>query len=255
MATTTIEPITESESPPTSTPLWLRFARAGAITMVVWSIGLQLAVGAFIPPVTVVGVLFGSFVPFLRGERRKLGLAFAVVTIVALVGNLPFLIDDLANPDSAPTFIAGLFSAVAAVAGVAGGLGAFFRWSVDPIRRLAIGGVGVFVVGAAVSVGISAGTDSSTALATDTAVVALGVQWDSDVITLEPGSTGIWVDNQDGVRHTFTVPELDIDLEIPAFTAQRIDVGAVVPGEYEIICTVPGHELMTATLVVEGRES
>ena len=92
----------------------------------------------------------------------------------------------------------------------------------------------------------------STALATDTPVVALGVQWDSDIITLEAGSSGIWVDNQDGIRHTFTVPELDIDLEIPAFTAQRIDIEGAVPGEYQVICTVPGHELMTATLVVEG---
>jgi len=252
VATTTIEPINQSESTPTPTSVWLRLARAGAITMVVWSIGLQLAIGAFIPPVTVVGVVFGAFVPFLRGERRKLGLAFAAVTVAALVGNLPFLLDDLANPDSAPTFIAGLLSALAAVIAVAGGLGAFFQWSPVPIRRLAIGAAGVFVVGAAVSAGISAGTESSTALASDIPVVALGVQWDSDVITLGPGSSGIWVDNQDGVRHTFTVPELDIDLEIPAFTAQRLDLQSAVPGEYQVICTVPGHELMTATLVVEG---
>ncbi len=252
MATTTIEPITRSVSPPTPTPDWLRFARAGAITMVVWSIGLQLAVGAFIPPVTVVGVLFGAFVPFLRGERRRLGLAFAIVTTVTLVGNLPFLLDDLANPDSAPTFIAGLLSAVAAVVAVAGGLGAFFQWATAAIRQLAVGAIGTFVVGAAVSAGISAGTESSVALATDTPVVALGVQWDSDVITVTSGTSGIWIDNQDGIRHTFTVPELGLDLEIPAFTAQRIDIEGVAPGEYEIICSVPGHELMTAILVVEG---
>ena len=216
------------------------------------TVGLERAVGAFIPPVAGVEGGCGAFVRCLRGEGRKVGLAFAIGTVVALVGNLPFLLDDLANPDSAPTFIAGLLSAVAAVVAVTGGLSAFFGWPADPIRRLAIGGVGVFIVGAAISAGISAGTDSSTALAADTPVVALGVQWDSDVITLEPGSTGIWVDNQDGVRHTFTVPELDIDLEVPAFTAQRIDIEGVVSGEYQVICTVPGHELMTATLVVEG---
>ena len=252
MATTIIQPTSQPESPPTTTPAWLRIARAGAIAMVVWSIGLQLAIGAFVPPVATVGAVVGVFVPFLSGERRRLGLAFAIVTVVALVGNLPFLIDDLANPDSAPTFVAGLLSTVAAVLAIAGGLGAFFQWTTTPIRRMVAVAAGAFFVGAAMSAGISAGTDSSVALATDTPVVALGVQWDSDVISLASSATGIWVDNQDGVRHTFTVPELGIDLEIPAFTAQRIGIEGAVPGEYQVICTVPGHELMTATLVVEG---
>ena len=62
---------------------------------------------------------------------------------------------------------------------------------------------------------------------------------------------GVWIDNKDGIRHTFTIEELDVDLEIPALKAKRVEFDAVA-GTYTYICTVPGHENMTGTLVVEG---
>lgn len=235
----------------TTTTTWMRLARAAAITMVVWSVVLQLTAGAVIPPVLVIGIVFLVLTPFLRGERRRLGVALAVFSTLALVGNLPNIIDELAHPDSAPAFILTLLSVVTAVVAITAGLGASFRWSTSPVKAIAIGWAAVFVVGAIGSVAASATTESDIALAGDTIVVAEKVQFAPDAITVATGSTGVWVENKDGIRHTLTIEELGVDLDIPALKSRRVDFAAA-PGTYAYTCTVPGHENMTGTLVVEG---
>ena len=70
-------------------------------------------------------------------------------------------------------------------------------------------------------------------------------------IAVPSGTIGVWVDNRDGIHHTFTIEDLGVDLEIPALKAKRVQFDAP-PGTYEIICTVPGHESMTGALTVGG---
>ena len=233
----------------TETSRWMRPARAAAIVIVVWSIVLQLLAG-LIPPVAIIGAIFLGFIPFLSGERRRLGLAYATVAALAAGGNLPVIVDELSNPESAPAFILTLLSMVGVTLAVVSGLGAFFRWSPDVIGRVGVGAAGVFVIGAAVSLLAAANTPSDTAVAGDVEVVAEAVTWMPDEITVA-GSGGLWLDNRDGIRHTFTIRELGIDLEVPALRSKRVDIDAA-PGVYQFVCEVPGHESMTGTLVVEG---
>jgi plastocyanin len=236
----------------TTTTTWMRLARAAAITMVVWSAVLQITARTVIPPVLVIGIVFLVFTPFLRGERHRLGVALAAFTTLALAGNLPGIIDELAHPESAPAFILTLLSVVTALVAITAGLGVFLRWSTSPIRAIAISWAAVFVVGAIGSVAASATTESDLALAGDTVVVAEKVQFAPDAITVATGSTGVWVENKDGIRHTLTIEELGVDLDIPALKARRVDFAAAAAGTYTYTCTVPGHENMTGTLVVEG---
>lgn len=233
----------------TETSEWMRPARAAAIVMVLWSIVLQLLAG-LIPPVAIIGVIFLGFIPFLSGERRRLGLAYAAVAALAVGGNLPVIIDELSNPESAPAFILTLLSAVGATLAVVSGSGAFFRWSADPIGRVGVGAAGVFVAGAAMSLLVAAATPSDALIPGDVQVVAEGVMWMPGEIAVSE-SGGLWVENRDGIRHTFTVPELGIHLEVPALRSRRIDIDAA-PGAYQIVCEVPGHESMTGSLFVEG---
>jgi plastocyanin len=227
----------------------MRLARIGAIVMVVWSVILQVLAG-LIPPVAVIGAIFLGFVPFLSGERRKLGLAYAAVAALAIGGNLPPVIDELTNPESSPAFILTLLSVVGVTLAIISGLGAFFRWSPSPIRRIGSTAAGVFVVGSVVSLAVGAATPSDAALPGDVEVVAEGVMWMPEELTVSE-SAGLWIDNRDGIRHTLTITELGIDVEIPALRSKRIDIGAA-PGVYQIVCDVPGHESMTGTLIVEG---
>lgn len=236
---------------PTATTTWMKLARAASLTMVTWAIVLHLTARTFIPPVFVIGLVFLAFSPFLRGERKRLGLALAIVTVVALTGNLAGIADELTNPNSAPAFILTLLSTVAAMTAITAGLGALFKWSAAPIRAIAITGIVSFGVGAVASIVIAANTDSAAALGSDVRVTAEKVEFAPGEIVMDGGQSGIWVENNDGIRHTFTIDELGVNLEVPALKAGRIDIDAA-PGTYEFICTVPGHEAMTGTLVVEG---
>lgn len=247
MTDTTTRPSTTT----TATAAWLRFARSVAIVMVVWAVLLQVIARAVIPPVLIIGLVFLAFVPFLRGQRRWVGLGLAVFALLAVAGNLPGLVDELSNPESAPAFVLTLLSTLGAVLAIVSGTAAFFGWSQQPARAIAVAAVGVFVVGTIASIALFATTDSDVALDSDVAVLAEKVVWEPEDVVLTTGSSGVWVENKDGIRHTFTVEELGLDLEVPALKAKRVDIDAA-PGTYEIVCTVPGHESMTAILTVEG---
>ncbi len=230
--------------------MWLRLARAAAITMVLWSTALQVTAGQMIPPVLVVGLVFLGFAPFLSGERPRTGLALAVTSGLLMFGNAPFLLDDLANPESSPTFILGLLSLVAGLTAIGSGVAAWRR--LDPVAtgRVATTAVSVFVIGSVLSLIAANASDSDTRAFEDVELIAAGAQWSSDTIEVD-ASGGIWVDNQDGIRHTFAVEPEGLEFEIPAFKSRRADID-LAPGTYGFVCTVPGHESMTGTLLVRG---
>jgi uncharacterized cupredoxin-like copper-binding protein len=48
------------------------------------------------------------------------------------------------------------------------------------------------------------------------------------------------------------VEELGIEAGLPPGTSRRVAIGDAAPGEYELICSVPGHEGMTGTRTVTG---
>lgn len=242
------EQATAAQSP---VPAWIGLVRAGAIVMVVFAIVLQITAQTIIPPVLTIGLVFLAATPFLRGERRGLGLGLAIFGIAAYLGNLPIIIDDLTHPESAPAFILQLLSTVGVGLVVIGGVAAWLRRPTRLLQPLAMAAVGVFLVGAVGSIAVAAGTDSVAALPGDVEVTAEQLMWTPEEIVIDGSVTGIWIDNKDGIRHTFTIPELGIDVEVPALKARRVDIEAT-PGSYQIICDVPGHESMTGTLIVSS---
>lgn len=243
---------TQQQAAQTSTTTqWMRLARATALAMAAWSVALQAFAGAVIPPVLVIGLIFLVFSFFLNGDRRRLGLAYSIVTAIAFLGNVPVIVDDLVRVDSAPTFILTLVSLLAAVVAVVAGLGAFFRWATTPIRGVLIAAVSLLAVGAVVSVFASANTTNDVALDGDVTVVAQSVKFNPEAVMVGESASGVWIDNKDGIYHTFTIEALGIDVEIPALKSRRVDLTAP-PGTYEYICTIAGHESMTGVLVVEG---
>lgn len=249
MATATLERGTEQIVKPSTVPEWMALARIGAIVMVVFAAALQLTAQSVIPPVLVIGLAFLAFVPYLNGERRRVGLGAAIFGAAAFLGNLPIILDDLQNPESAPAFILQLLSTIGVLLVIVGGVGAFLRRPTRLLRPVALAAVGVFLAGTFGSVAIAANTDSAVALPNDVQVTAQQLMWDPESVLIDGSASGIWIDNEDGIRHTFTIPELGIDVEIPALKARRMDIDAP-PGSYQIICTVPGHDNMTGTLII-----
>ena len=244
------ETVERTDATSSVTENWLRLARGAAITMVVWAIILQLTARVIIPPVLVIGVVFAGFVPFLRDGRRRVALGLAIFSFLALGGNIPGLVDELTHLSSAPAFILTLLSFQGAVVAIIAGVGAFRSRNVPPTRRVVSVAAAAFVVFAATSIGVAATTDSDVAQAGDVQVVAEKVKFNPDEIRVSVGD-GIWVDNKDGIRHTFTIEDAGVDLAIPALKAKRIDLD-LAAGTYDVICGVPGHESMVGTLVVEN---
>lgn len=58
--------------------------------------------------------------------------------------------------------------------------------------------------------------------------------------------------NTDAVPHTFTIEDLDVEVEAGGGEAARLTFTAE-PGTYDFICTIPGHDTasMRGVLVVE----
>lgn len=248
--TETIERV-ESKALPTGLVRWVRVSRYAALTVLVWSLVLQGIAGEFIPEIAAIGVVFGAFVPFLKGERRTLAAVVGSLAVVALLGNVPATIDELTHPDSAPAFILTLLVTLAAATAIVAGIAVLVRGSGEAIKGTIITISGLFVVGVVVAVVSAAGVASIQPADGDLQVVAKGVEFDQVELVASAGTTGFWIDNQDGIRHTFTIEGTDLEIDVPALSAQRADFD-LAPGTYTVFCAVPGHENMTLDLTVEG---
>lgn len=249
--TQTLESGDMSQPVKSNTTRWLRMSRIASVLILAWSVALNLIAGELIPEVLAIGLIFGTLAIFLQGERRKLGLITAVLGVVALGGNLPGTIDELSHPSSAPAFILTLLVVVAVVGVIVAGTAGFFRLSPNPIRALSYSGAGVFLVGVLVALNAAAAVDSAEPAPTDVQVVAEGVTFDQSKIVIGAGESGFWLDNRDGIRHTFTIAGTDYEIDVPGMSAQRADFD-LAPGTYEVFCAVPGHENMKIDLIVEA---
>lgn len=80
-----------------------------------------------------------------------------------------------------------------------------------------------------------------------------------DVIELEVGeSLDIHMSNNGNTAHTFTLDELNIDVEVPASNDETIPLTASAPGEYTFYCKFHDESGMVGTLriaVPEGDEA
>jgi plastocyanin len=94
----------------------------------------------------------------------------------------------------------------------------------------------------------SGGGDAANA---DVTVVGQNIKFDKAEYVTTAGSTKIALVNKDSVQHTVTIVE-EGNKEVTSANGGQTKVGTVdlKPGTYTIICTVPGHAGMKATLKV-----
>lgn len=87
-----------------------------------------------------------------------------------------------------------------------------------------------------------------------TTVEAPGMSFDPDSISIAEGEDHeITLDNTDGQPHTFTIDDLDFNIEADGGESESATLSAPEAGEYEFYCTVPGHAEsgQVGTLTVE----
>lgn len=87
-----------------------------------------------------------------------------------------------------------------------------------------------------------------------TSIEIPGMSYDPDSITATAGEDHeVELENTDGQLHTFTIDELDVNVEVEAGETATATLSAPEAGEYTFYCTVPGHREsgQEGTLTVE----
>jgi plastocyanin len=222
------------------------------MTWLAWAIILTAIFGEVEPFVLIFGLIpVAAWALTLWKPRRWAYIVFGSLGLLAIILNLPFVIGDLSHPESALGFNIGLVALLAAFLQTLVGVAAIRPMS----ARLATGAwrvaAAVFAVGLVVSIIAASGLEDAEPSAGDIHIDAHEVAFSPESVTASGDTVAVFVRNQDPGRHTFAIEELDVEVELPANTNRRIEFTAA-PGTYTIVCTVPGHESMSATLVVGG---
>jgi uncharacterized cupredoxin-like copper-binding protein len=87
-----------------------------------------------------------------------------------------------------------------------------------------------------------------------TTIETPGMSYDPDSFTISAGEDHeVTIDNTDGQLHTFTIDELDVDVEVAGGESETTTLNVPDAGEYTFYCTVPGHREagQEGTLTVE----
>ena len=85
-------------------------------------------------------------------------------------------------------------------------------------------------------------------------VVGENIQWTEDTYSAAAGEVSFVLENQDNVRHTLVIDGVSEDeFKLEVESEGDTDEGSteLEAGDYELICDVPGHTSMRATLTVE----
>lgn len=122
-------------------------------------------------------------------------------------------------------------------------------------RRLGVFALSTSLVLAACGGGDSAPTETLPAGVGLTVTAVPSIRWDAADYTATAGDVLIGLVNEDSVRHTLIIAKDGTkipDFKLEAGKKGSVDSGTVAleAGEYTLLCDVPGHQNMKATLTV-----
>jgi plastocyanin len=231
---------------------WAKLLRWSAIAGFLVIVAISIFGGSIIPPLIVFAVLWlvGAF---LLSRWSKATAILLLVTFVLFLGlSAPFIVPTLAVPASAGDFILNVASLIAAIVGIVAAIAVLRRRdaaaSSTPLR---VGMAGLAILLLAFVVGIVALVTYKDASpqAGDLELVTEDFEFSEDALQAPGGEVSVFVENKDATLHTFTIDELDVDLDVPAGSSARVSFDAE-PGTYEFYC-VPHEADMNGDLEVQ----
>ena len=228
---------------------WPSLLKWSAIASVV-VVALINVFAGIIPPLIVFALIWIGGVIWLRKSSKGPAILLLVAFVAFLALSAPFIVPTLSAPASAGDFILNLASALAALVGIVAAIAVIrgLVGSSGAARKLAVAGIVLFVVGTAASVFVTVTYEDAVAQAGDLEVVTRDIEFTDESLEVEAGEVSILVDNKDATLHTFTIDELEVDLDIPASKTARITFQAE-PGTYDFYCA-PHAGDMEGKLVV-----
>jgi plastocyanin len=230
---------------------WKRLLTVASAATVVGLVILFVLAG-IIPPLLIFAVLLIVGVVLLRAKEKPAAILLGVIHLAMFALSLPFTIASLMVPASAIDFSLTLFIAILNLVGLAAAIN-MVRGRGDVVssapRTVATTAMVVILIGVALAVYSSVTYDNAVAQEGDIRLVTQDTDFSDSSLEVDEGTVGVFVDNKDGTTHTFTIEELDVDLEVPGGKTARVSFEAE-QGSYEFIC-VPHEEDMGGNLSVE----
>ena len=228
---------------------WLKLLRWSAIAAVLVVVLINVFAG-IIPPLLVFAAVWIAGVVWLSRATTGPAILLLVAFIAFLGTSAPFVIPTLTVPASAGDFILNVASLLAALAGIVAAV-ALIRRRVDApgaARSIGLAAVGVFVVASIFSIVATVTYENASERQGDVTVVTKDVEFQDTALEADAGEVSVFVDNQDATLHTFTIDELNVDLDIPASKKARVTFQAE-PGTYTFYC-VPHEADMEGTIEI-----
>ena len=228
---------------------WVRFLRNATIAAVVVIVLINVFAG-LIPPLVIFALIFLIGVFWLTKATKGPAILLLVGFVLFLALSAPFIIPTLTVPASAGDFILNLASLLDAIGGIVGAI-FVIRGRVEPSdspRTLGRVLIGLFVLGTVLSIFSLVTYDDAESQEGDIELVTRDIEFVDTSLEADSGSVSVFVENEDATLHTFTIEELDVDLDIPASKSARITFDAE-PGTYEFFCA-PHKEDMKGTIEI-----
>lgn len=222
---------------------WPSLARAAGIALVVLLASAAAGLRDLEAAAMAVGGLAGlGLLRFRTGLLGQLGLGALFANVAAWM--IPGAVSNLRHQEA---WIATALPSALALAALTGlvAVVACLVGRRHPLRRgrapVAIGLAALVLVAAANVAGAIAQTDDGSPIQPgDISVTAQHVKFKPDALTADAGEIGLTVGNLDLFWHTFTIRELNVNVNVPVQAERRITFRAE-PGTYEFICAIPGH--------------
>jgi plastocyanin len=226
-------------------------AALGVVASVVVPMIISMSVEPFLLSMAapfVIGLLV-----MLRWPRVG-AVLLGVVSLALLLFGAPFLAEALIHPESLGDFIPLVVLTLSLLVGVIAAIPSFRRGRMPDAasrlaRTIAVVSGAIVVASGIVAVVAFAGIESEPARSGDILVVAEDIEFHPTRISADGSDVSVHVTNRDDTRHTFTIDELGVDLNVPPNSNQRVSFVAD-PGTYEFYCR-PHTPGMEGELVVE----
>ncbi|MGH2735331.1 MAG: cupredoxin domain-containing protein [Actinomycetota bacterium] len=230
---------------------WRWLSRWTAVVLAAVLVTGMFFLGELIPPLMLFGVLLITGAALVRRRDRAGGVLLAVLFVLVVALNAPFIVPSLSVPASTVDFLLAAISTPLAVVGAIAAVATARRRPVttDLPRKVALGASTVIALAVVVAAVASFTYSDAVARPGDIRVTTEDFAFSKTALTTDGGKVAVFVDNKDGALHTFTVEELGVDLQVPAGKSARVvfDAGS---GSYAFICKP--HEMdMKGTLEVD----
>lgn len=216
-------------------------AAAGVLGSLIASMAIALSLEPFL--LTMAAPFVIGLLVMLKWPRVG-AVWLGVSSLGLLLFGAPFLAEALAHPESLADFIPLVVYTASLLVGTVAAIPSFRQGRTSHAasglpRAIAVGAGALIVAASLVGILAFVGTESVPAQAGDVRVVTEDLVFHPTEIKAEGGDISVHVTNRDSTRHTFTIDELGVDLNIPPDSMQRVSFGAG-PGTYRFYCRPHG---------------